>query len=205
MEIEIRKDFESAAPYLHRIWQLGTAFDEFEKRWIHLVNNEDFEKIYGYTTSLKNIYEKLYRDGREIAGYMSSHLQNFNSVRRYPSMSSYVDSFQSNWTSEIADLKEKSLTFSKQSNSHHSPWAVRRMIELWDEQVSLLEAVQASVKLLKQTDIYRIENGEIKLSELNKGILNVGVLGNVQNSQINVSSSKTPTAFPLQPTKSSMK
>ena len=194
--MDIRKDFESAAPYLHRLWGIGNEFARLNNEdWPHMKNREDFRFVYTMEHPRQAVLENVYGDGRDMAGYMSDHLREFNSVLDYPTMTSYVESFAKNWCARVDEYKNRILEMKVHAEPTDTPWAVKRMISMWETQVRLLEAVNATVELLKQTDIYRIEKGEIKVSDLNKQNLNVGVIGNVHGGKVNVGSTDNSTSI----------
>lgn len=194
--MEIRKDFESAATYLHRLWGIGETFRKLAiSDWSHMRNQEDFDRVYRLPDPIKSVFENLYADGRDMAYYMSTQLRNFNSVEDFPSMTSYVDSFERTWCSDIEALERRSSDLDQYIYLQETPWAVRQMIGLWQKQVALLHATNAAVALLKQTDIYRVEKGEIKVSELSKPNINVGVIGDVHGGKVNVGSTDSSTTI----------
>lgn len=192
--MDIRKDFESAAPYLHRLVGIGNEFAKFNNEdWPHMKHQEDFRAVYTIEQPRRGIFENVYANGRDMAVYMASHLREFNSVAEYPTITSYVESFEKNWCMHIDEYKARSVEMREYAKPTDTPWAVHRMISMWETQIRWLEAIQATVKLLKQTDIYRIENGEIRVSDLNKQNLNVGVIGNVHGGKVNVGSTDNST------------
>lgn len=192
--MNIRKDFESAAPFLERLAGIGKKFQEFAgSTWPHMKSQEDFNKIYKLEQPMGGLFETLYGDGRDMAYYMSEILQSFNSYDIYPSMTDYVNEFDKNWcsASSMENCHAMQTKLFPYRDDDNTPWAVRRMIRMWDEQVALLKSVNSTVYLLKQTDIYRLENREIQMSDLGNNSFNigsVGVLGNVQGSRVVVGS-----------------
>lgn len=194
--MEIRKDFESAETYLYRLFGIGDAFRRFATEdWSHLKNQEDFERVYRMDHPLRNTFESLYCDGRDMAYYMADHLRMFNSMVDFPSMMSYVESFERNWCANVDDHTQRYADLQQHVDKPGTPWAVRQMIGLWEKQIKLLREVNSMINLLKQTDIYRVEKGEIKVTDLNKQNVNVGVIGNVHGGKINVGSTDNSTAI----------
>jgi hypothetical protein len=194
--MEIRKDFESAATYLYRLFGISDAFRRFATEdWSHMKNQEDFEKVYRMDNPLRNTFESLYGDGRDMAHYMADHLRMFNSMEDFPSMTSYVESFERTWCANLDDHTRRYVDLQQHVDKPGTPWAVRQMIGLWEKQIKLLREVNSMVNLLKQTDIYRVEKGEIKVTDLNKQNVNVGVIGNVHGSKINVGSTDNSTTI----------
>lgn len=187
--MEIRKDFVSAATYLHRLSGIGDEFSRLNNgRWSHLKNQEDFEKVYAMEHPRRTVFESMYCDGREMAGYMADQLQKFNSVVNFPTLADYVKSFDKTWCAKVEELKQRIEEMKSHVVVAATPWSVREMIGIWEDQVKLLGTIVDTLDLLKQTDIYRIEMGEIKLSDLNKQQFNIGVVGNVHGGRVNVGS-----------------
>ena len=187
--MEIRKDFVSAATYLHRLSGIGDEFSRLNSgRWSHLKNQEDFEKVYAMELPRRIVFENMYGDGRDMAGYMADQLRKFNSVVDFPTLADYVKSFDKTWCAEVEELEQRIEEMKSHVVVGATPWAVREMIGIWEDQVKLLGTVVDTLELLKQTDIYRVEIGEIKLSDLNKQQFNIGVVGNVHGGRVNVGS-----------------
>lgn len=161
--MEIRRDFRDVETYLYRLLEIAKAFDEYEdSRWVHLKNREDFSKVYSLENPARREFENLYAEGRSIAGFMRSRLREFNSAQNYPTFSSFVDSFETTWVSEIYEQRTrielvKSISEKLESRS---PWSVRQMIEVFEDQLNLLTAVRSTLDILKRTPLYRTDKGE---------------------------------------------
>jgi hypothetical protein len=190
--MHIRNDFESVATFLHRLAGLGEQFSRYDHEdWPHLKNREDFLRIYTLPTKHHIQLEELYAKGRDCAIFMGSRLREFNDVGQYPSLTDYVDSFVRTWVSERDDLQKfidevKSLV----ESLGHVPWAVRRMIDVFENQLRLLASVQKTLDLLKQTNLYKIENGEAPVEKkegINIGHISGKVNINSTDNSINVS------------------
>jgi hypothetical protein len=160
--MKIRKDFESVATFIHRLAGLGEQFSHYDNQdWPHLMNREDFHRVYRLVDKERIQLEELHGKGRDCAGFMGTRLREFNDVGQFPSLAEYIDSFDHSWVNDSANLqafidKIKAITDSLE----HSPWAVRRMIEVFEDQLRLLASVRKTLDLLKQTNLYRIEMGE---------------------------------------------
>lgn len=165
--MEIRKDLSSAKTILERLYEYSKVFlDNNHKQWSHLKNREDFDKIYDLPNEIKDAFENIYSTGRDVAIYMGSHLQEFNYPESYPTISSYIKSFDKNWVSDISYLKkisEKAKSYS--GNVDKTPWSVREMIKLFDNQIGLLETIRITINQLKETEIYKIENPSFPVEE----------------------------------------
>ena len=191
--MEIRKDFESVATYLHRLAGIGSEFSRLSNdAWAHLKNREDFDKIYSLPESKILPLDNLYAKGRDCAIFMSSRLRAFNDVGQFPSLTSYLDSFDNTWAYEHEFLQDfiKNIKIIVESLDR-APWAVREMIAVFDDQLRLLAAVRETIFLLKQTHLYKIEKGEIpveKESSINihqgSGKININSTDNSTNITI---------------------
>ena len=195
--MDIRKDFESAATFIHRLSSLGEKFSQYNREeWPHLKNREDFDKVYRLPDKERIQFEELYAKGRDCAIFMGSRLREFNDVGQFPSLVDYVDSFDQTWVNERDDLQEflgkiKNLTESLEN----SAWAVRKMIDVFDDQLRLLAAVRKTLDLLKQTNLYKIEKGEApveKESSINIGYINGKVNIKSTDNSINITIDSSP-------------
>lgn len=190
--MDVRKDFESVATYLYRLGGLGEQFSRYNNEdWPHLKNREDFQRIYSLPTKERIQLEELYAKGRDCAIFMGSRLREFNDVGQFPSLAEYVDSFDRTWVNERHDLQKfiaeiKSIVESLE----HAPWAVGRMVNVFDDQLRLLASVRKTLDLLKQTNLYKIEKGEAPVEK--EGSINIGHISgkvniNSTDNSINVS------------------
>ncbi|MBX9936744.1 MAG: hypothetical protein K2Y10_09140 [Burkholderiaceae bacterium] len=187
--MDIRKDFESAATFIHRLAGLGEEFSQYNnQKWPHLKNREDFDKIYRFPDKERIQLEELYAKGRDCAIFMGSRLRDFNNIGQFPSLADYVDSFDLTWVNERDDLEEfiekiQTLTESLEN----VPWAVRRMIDVFEDQLRLLTAVRKTLDFLKQTTLYKVEKGDAPV-EKESGI----TIGHI-NGKVNINSTDNST------------
>jgi hypothetical protein len=160
--MDIRKDFESVATFIHRLAGLGEKFSHYNNQdWPHLKNREDFQRVYRFADKERIQFEDLYAKGRDCAGFMGSRLREFNDVGQFPSLAEYIDSFDHSWVNHRAELQAFIDNIRVITDSlEHPPWAVSRMIEVFADQLRLLASVRKTLDLLKQTNLYRIEMGE---------------------------------------------
>lgn len=160
--MDIRKDFESVAPYIYRLAQIGNSFAEHNiQDWSHLKGREDFKDVYTLQQPRRLQFEELYAKGRDCAIGMSTLLSEFNNVSRCPTLSSYIDSLENSWANQIEPLQQfiyetKALAVTE----GQSPWAVHSMIELFEDQLHLLNAVKNTISIIKQSHLYKLEKGE---------------------------------------------
>ncbi len=147
---------------LQRLVQFASVFYKNEfKEWAHLKNNEDFTHIYGLDRDARGPLESIYRDGRGLALFMSSRLVDFNYPDAYPTLKKFVDSFENGWLYQL-DLLRNDSQKAKDIHATLEPQlcSVRKMIALYDDQISLLEDVKATLDGLKESDIYKFESGK---------------------------------------------
>jgi len=194
--MDIRKDFESVATFLHRLAGIGEQFSRYNNQdWPHLKNREDFEKVYRFPDEKRTQLEELYAKGRDCAIFMGFRLREFNDVGQFPSLAEYIDSFDRTWVNERVDLQAfleniKAITDTRE----HPPWAVERMIEVFDHQLRLLASVRITLDLLKKTNLYKIEKGEAPV-EKERNITIGHIIGKVNinstdnSTNINIDSS----------------
>lgn len=195
--MEIRKDFESAATFLHRLAGIGAQFRRFNlEDWPHLKNEEDFQRIYRLPDPQRLQLEELYGKGRDCAIFMGSRLREFNDVGQFPSLAEYVDSFEKTWVYEHEDLQAFIDAIKELVESlPRSPWAVRRMIEVFEDQLRLLASVRQTVDLLRQTNLYKVEKGEAPVERehsINIGQITGKVNINSTDNSTNISVESSP-------------
>ncbi len=188
--MEIRKDMQPVATYLERLIVYADVFQtNNHQHWSHLRNKEDFHKVYNLPHIDKRVIERIYEVGRDLSVHMSRKLCAFNHAEEYPTLSSYIESFKDGWLDEIGDLKELSVKAKEKAQElAQCPWAVEQMIILFDEQLKLLDSVSQTLSILRNTDLYRIENGE---SPMEKD----GIVYNIANvsGRVNIHSQDNST------------
>lgn len=183
--MKIRGDLKEVEHLIARLISIGAEFARKDSDWSHYKNNEDYEKVYGISDfSKRSKIERIYADGRDMAGFMADALQSINSdFTEYPTLSSIIEKFQDTWSSD--DLKPiiqeaKDAAEELQFNN----WAFRQMLSTLEEQLKLLDATSKSLQMLKTSDLYKLENGE-KMAKENNSIK----FGDITNSNINFNSS----------------
>lgn len=165
--VEIRRDFASVSEYLERLIQYASAFSENNlKSWPHYKNKEDFEKIYLLDWPVRKHFDHIYSTGRDCAVALSERLVAFNYPDQHPTLTEFVKSLQGGWLYELDDLRKISEQAKEAAKSvEHCPWAVEQMIKLYDDQLRLVEAARNTVEMLKQTKLYKIENGLVAVEQ----------------------------------------
>lgn len=158
--MKIRSDFESASTYLERLILFGNVFRENNlKHWPHFKNQEDFKNIFDMEDEVRYKFENLYSVGRDLAVDMSRHLGAFNDPAVFPTITSYINSFDDGWLSETEKLRKVSTEAKEEAEKRENySWAVQQMIILFDKQVELLQDVKNTLNIIKTTDIYKIES-----------------------------------------------
>ncbi|RJP48005.1 MAG: hypothetical protein C4583_15195 [Anaerolineaceae bacterium] len=159
--MEIRSDFASAKVYLERLIIFGNVFHENNiKHWPYLKNNEDFKLVNNLNDEAHHKFYVIYSTGRDLAVYMSFHLEAFNYPADYPTLTSYINSFDDGWLDEIEQLKETSTQAKEERDKlkHNCPLAVKEMIILFDKQIELLQHIIDTLKIIRTTDIYKVES-----------------------------------------------
>lgn len=162
--MEIRPDFKDVETLLQRLVQFASVFDKnnFEM-WPHLKNNEDFDHVYRLDWDSRGPLENIYRDGRDLAVFMSRQLVAFNYPDVCSTLKKFVDSFDNGWLYQLDLLRNN---FQKAKDIHatfeRQLWSVEQMINLYDAQISLLEDVKRTLDGLRESDIYKFESGNIQ-------------------------------------------
>lgn len=164
--MDIRKDLEPVSQHLQRLMTYGEVFHRNNvKEWSNLCNQQDFDKIYQLSFEDRNPLEKIYSTGRDLAFHMSHKLEAFNYAEDYPTLTSYIESFSKGWLTEIAVLKKISQTAKDKCSELGSyPWAIEMMIVLFDKQIDLLLNIRKTLDIMKTSDLYKTENGELDMT-----------------------------------------
>ena len=83
--MQIRSDFQPATLILSRLVEYAKVFDNYNiYDWPNLKNKEDFKNVYDLPFKDRNPLEDIYADGRNLAGFMSFRLVEFNDARYFP-------------------------------------------------------------------------------------------------------------------------
>lgn len=162
--MDIRSDFQPVSLLLSRLIQYAKVFEANNMtNWPHLKNREDFNAVYRLPWESRGPLEAIYADGRDLAVFMSSRLIEFNYPDTFPTLKSFVASFRGGWIDQI-DLLRTASQKAKDvcSGLENTPWAVTQMIDLFDNQIELLLTIQQTIEGLKQSDIYKWEDGAVQ-------------------------------------------
>ncbi|WP_256576995.1 hypothetical protein [Pseudomonas sp. Irchel s3b6] len=182
--VEVRRDLESVAPHISRLLNIGLEFYKHDKDWVHLKNEEDFKFIVRVPYNKRYKVEAVYATGRDMAMYMGGSLIEINTdFGRYPTLTSIVEHFKGSWVygGYTPEIPEDAI---KVCADHDVElWSVGRMVSLFKRQENLLAAVRSTLEMLKRSDLYREENGEVIV----KQEANITLSG-VSGSSININS-----------------
>ncbi|MGD9808535.1 MAG: hypothetical protein AB7E76_13930 [Deferribacterales bacterium] len=157
--MKIRKDFQSIEEMLYSLLEYAEVFrDNDSNLWPRLKNDEDFFDIYNYEQSISHQLQKIYIVGRDVAHHFSFKLPMFNSAYEYPTIFSYVNSFESDWCGKINDLKQisnavKNCLIDQQIELH----SLKMMVALFDKQVEMIDAINGVLSKIKKSKIYKAD------------------------------------------------
>ena len=90
---------------------------------------------------------------------MSHTLGAYYDVGEYPTLKSFVDSFDRKWVYQIDELEEFIAHFRRHPDEWKSSWALGEMLELYEKQIAMLKAVKVILIQLKDSNLYRQESG----------------------------------------------
>jgi predicted ribosome-associated RNA-binding protein Tma20 len=128
--------------------------------------------------------EALYADGRDMAIYMYDSLLAINSdFSRYPTLTAIIEAFKNSWAYENYDKEVPDVAKATCAKHEVNLWSVNQMAALFKKQEQLLAAVCVTLQILKDSDLYKMENG-IKTMKQETNIHVSGVSG----SSININS-----------------
>ena len=128
------------------------------------------------------------KNGGITAISMAEKLQLFNYAEINPTLTHFITSFEGGWVYQIEDLEAISTKAKNRcSEIDCNLWSVEQMIYLFDEQLKLLGAVADTLKILKTGRLYKIENGEIELSDgLDDGVSSKKQAGGITAKTVNI-------------------
>jgi len=161
MTIKIRPDFKDVERLIAKLIVLGQEFSNKDSDWSHMKNKEDWERnLYEVSDPRKRaVLEKLYCDGRDMGIFMAHELVSINhDISSYPTISSVVDRFNDTWVHSDLDYIVKDAQAVVEEYQLNC-WAFRQMVKIFREQQKLASVVKATLSHLKQSDLYKMENG----------------------------------------------
>lgn len=186
--LDIRKDLESVAPLISRLLSIGREFMAFDKDWVHLKTQEDFQYLSRIPYEERYKVEAVYADGRDMALYMRESLLSINfNFSKYPTLTAIIDEFEGSWVYGGYDPESPDTAKSACEKHNINLWSVDQMAALFRKQENLLKAVRATLQILKNSDLYKMENGIPLMSHSTKNnhfenIENCSIIINSDNS-----------------------
>lgn len=158
--MEIRRDFVSVETYIARLLAIGGEFNGYDGEWIHLKNEEDFRFIFRIPERVRYKVEIVYSTGRDMAGFMAGELRAVNSdIGNYPTLTSVIDRFKDTWVYGCYDSSIPDVAKAICEEHSVNLWSVSQMVLLFRKQERLLSAVRGTLKILEETELYKLENG----------------------------------------------
>lgn len=163
--LEIREDFKPVEDKIKKLLKIGEELKDLDQNvWPHLKNMEDFEKIYYMTVNedIKRSFERLYEDGRLIAGQLWHTILSVNMDESYPDLYTFVRYLETGWINE-ENIRFLALELKKYQDNYN--WilqnygygvkAVKDMIQLFERQIDLLQEIKSIIDQLKEEPLYR--------------------------------------------------
>lgn len=186
MQVEIRRDLNDVEALISRLLAIGEEFRAKDDWWSHLKNKEDWGRnVHAISDGmLRAKIERIYCDGRDMGLFMSDALLSINyDISRYPTLTSIVERFNGTWVDSDLQYVIEEATQAHESLALNC-WAFREMVTTFQDQLNLAGVVRQTLNLLKESDLYKIENG----IPVKKDTSNV-TIKNVSGSNISIGSS----------------
>ena len=177
----MRKDFKKVADELERLEIFATQAHSFNvKNWPEL-KAECGSALYNFNI----VYQTIYSDGRDCAIWMSDAFGAYYDVGDYPTLMSFVDSFEGKWVYQTDQLEEFIASFHNRKEEWVTSWAMGEMIKLFEKQIVMLKAAKDVLALLKDSNLYRQEAGLPKKKKMGKQNIKITGATNVQVGDYN--------------------
>lgn len=182
--MSIRGDLKEVEALISRLTSIGEEFRSKDQWWSHLKNNEDYESVWHIEDQSKKAkIERIYSDGRDMGIFMSGALGSINSdFTTYPTLTKIIDRFQGTWIDLDLDshLEVAKITHDELGLNN---WAFVQMCETFQDQIDLAKVVKQTLNSLKESALYKMENG-IPVEKESSGI----TIKNISNSNIALNS-----------------
>jgi hypothetical protein len=158
--MKIREDLKDEEAMVSRLLSYGNQFRENDQPWSHYANKEDWHKVYNLPLGTeRNNIELVYSKGRDMAYDMRSELAAINTdFINYPTMTKIVDEFQSTWIDEDNQKTVRDARHAADELNFNN-WAFNAMLKLFEDQIKLIESVRNTLKTLRESNLYKRENG----------------------------------------------
>lgn len=192
---EIRGDLKEVQELIARLLAIGENFRAKDRDWSHLKNKEDWDRnIPQIKDGLKQAkVERVYCDGRDMAGFMAEALLSINhDMSSYPTLTCIIERFKRTWIdSDLDPVVEEAQRIHKELNLNC--WAFNQMVSTFKDQQNLSKVVRQTLELLKESNLYKTENGlptqkdapNVSISNITGSNISVGsnnVSQNIQDS-----------------------
>ncbi|MDL2042874.1 hypothetical protein MT371_12980 [Vibrio parahaemolyticus] len=192
--MEVRKDLTEVEPLIHRLLSIGHTFSKNIESWLHLNDKEDFRCIERIPHNERPLVEALYADGREMAQFMAWTIIDINdSYADFPTLTSIVKKFEGTYVYGAYDENVPDVAKGICDKYGENLWSVNKMIELFRNQEHSLLAVKVTLQMLKESDLYKKENGIEIVKEVSSTINVSGVTSSAINIQSSSSSAQVTT------------
>nr|WP_300311585.1 hypothetical protein [Halomonas sp.] len=186
MTTDIRGDFKEVEGKIARLLAIGEEFHGKDRDWAHMKNNEDWERnLHKILDDRKrSFFERIYSVGRDMGLFMSDALLSINyDVNTYPTLTCVIDRFNGSWIdSDLMPVIEEAKKVHEEYELNC--WAFKQMVVMFKDQMRLAQVVRSTLNSLKESDLYKLENG----IPVNNKTSNISI-SNVSGSNISVESS----------------
>jgi hypothetical protein len=165
----MRTDFKKVQPQLDRLGLYAKQADEFNMKTWGELKSQCGSAMYDQPGT----YQLVYGVGRDKAVWLSMHLDRYYDVGEFPTLKSFVDSFDGSWIYQIEDLEESIAAVRNIPDIKMQSWALNEMISLHEKQIEILKATKNTVEELKESNLYRKEAGLPKKEKMKKQTINI--------------------------------
>ena len=181
----IRPDLKEVEGLISRLLSIGEEYRTKDQWWSHLKNNEDWGRnIWSIDDGVKKaMIERIYCDGRDMELFLSEALCAINyDITTYPTLTSIIARFDNTWINQ--DLESVLVVAIEAHDSLElNCWAFSQMVTTYREQMALGDVVNQTLGLLKNSNLYKQENG----IPMEKDTPNI-TIGDISNSNIAIQS-----------------
>lgn len=156
--MQIRPDYTEVQDLLAQFIVFSETFRRFNvSEWSDLKTKHDFQRVYELEDEDQTPLTNIYADGRDLAVHMTDKLVAFNWPEQYPTLKTYVDSFNRTWIDQRNILREESATAKAKAHQlgKRCPQVMQWMVELFDKQIEILDAVAETLNLLRLSKVYK--------------------------------------------------
>jgi hypothetical protein len=158
--LTIRKDLKEVEPLVCRLLSIGKEYGSKDSYWSHLKNKEDWKQfIYSISDGRKrSLVERVYCDGRDMGLSLSDDLCSIDfDLTKYPNLTTIVHKFDDTWIyADLSFVIEEAKKAAGEITRY--TWAFNEMLKTFNEQIELAEIVKQTIKLLKKSNLYKLEN-----------------------------------------------